>query len=265
MIEMRHKDELVGFYPDMAAARQALLHMPFPMQDLTLAPTKRFEFRVNGQLAATFDDKQAAELGAQAWLERFNARAREFGSSPMSLEHTELVDTGEREPAAPPSAALDPMIERETITQRDIGPLPPMGQGAVQPPATSSPAAPPQVPSGQVIPTAEDRPATGGAAMAPAGGAAPMHAPHPPLNVGPVPTPTAVVAPSSSQQAAPTSLIPPLPGPAMYGVRAILTPLDRAKEKVRVAREEFQRALDVYDRALGELASEHAKPAQPRL
>ena len=161
----------MGFYPDEAQARMVAAGMPYPMAELTIGTTKRFEFRVNGQLAETYDDKQAAELGAQAWLERFNSRAREFGTSPMGTEHTELVDTGER----PPSAAIAPA-----------------GTGAPQPPATTSPAAPPPVPHGQVIPTAEARPATGGAAMAPASGAQPMHTPHPPLNVGPVPHPDSV-------------------------------------------------------------------------
>ena len=60
MIEMRHKDEIVGFYADETQARAAVQHMPFPMQDLTIGPTKRYEFRVNGSLALSFDDGTTA-------------------------------------------------------------------------------------------------------------------------------------------------------------------------------------------------------------
>jgi hypothetical protein len=42
MIEMRFKDELVGFYPDLAAARVALAHMPYtPEQRAQLSIAQR--------------------------------------------------------------------------------------------------------------------------------------------------------------------------------------------------------------------------------
>ena len=85
-----------------------------------------------------------------------------------------------------------------------------------------------------------------------------MHTPHPPLNVGPVPHPTAVVAPNNAGPYA-HGLTPPLPNPTMMGAAQFMGPLAKAQAKANQTRADFMRALDLWDRALGELAAEHTK------